>query len=92
MCTTLGFIAVAAAALVVLRRRNPEGAPFPAPGYPITSLLFVTLVLGVVTLVAINRPLQAVSGFGLVLLGLPAHRLFPRHVIERRRPMATPMS
>jgi APA family basic amino acid/polyamine antiporter len=80
MCTTLGFIALAAAALIVVRRRAPKEASFLAPGYPFASALFVLLVLGVVALVAINRPLQALAGFAIALLGLPAHRLlFRRH-------------
>jgi APA family basic amino acid/polyamine antiporter len=84
MCTTLGFIALAAAALVVVRRRAPEAPAFHAPAYPVSVMLFVALVLGVVTLVAINRPLQATAGFGIVVLGLPAQRLFGRHHTEGR--------
>jgi hypothetical protein len=70
MCTTLGFIALAAAALVVARRRAPENTSFSSPGYPFTAVLFVLLVLSVVVLVAINRPLQAFAGFAIILLGL----------------------
>jgi APA family basic amino acid/polyamine antiporter len=79
MCTTLGFIALAAAALVLVRRRAPGGTSFHAPGYPLTTVLFVLLILSVVTLVGINQPLQALAGFVIVLLGLPVHRLFARH-------------
>ena len=84
MCTTLGFVALAAAALIVLRRRTPEAPTFRAPGHPVSATLFVALVLGVVTLLAINRPLQAIAGFGIVLLGLPAHRLLARQRTVRR--------
>lgn len=75
MCTTLGFIALAAAALIVVRRRTRTQASFSSPGYPLTTVLFVLLVLGVVLLVAINRPLPAFAGFAIVLFGLPAHWL-----------------
>ena len=76
MCTTLGFVALAAAAVFVLRpTRAGTRAPFRAPGYPLTPALFVFLVLAVVTLVAINRPFQAFAGLALVLLGLPLSRL-----------------
>jgi APA family basic amino acid/polyamine antiporter len=78
MCTTLGFVALAAAALIVVRRRPQADPPFQAPGYPFTTLLFVMLVLAVVGLVAINRPREAIAGFAIVLLGLPAYRLFGR--------------
>lgn len=87
MCTTLTFIALAASAAVVFRRRAPEKAEFSAPGYPITTALFVLLVAGVVILVVINRPLQALIGLGIVLLGVPAHRVLagysPWHIDRR---------
>jgi len=75
MCTTLGFVALAAAAVFVVRRRVPEASPFRAPGYPLTPALFVLLVLAVVALVAINRPLQAFAGLALMLLGVPVSRV-----------------
>lgn len=74
MCTTLSFIALAAGALFAIRRRAPsDGLPFQCPGYPVTPMLFILLVLAIVALIAINRPLQAIAGFTLVLLGVPAH-------------------
>ena len=85
MCTTLTFIALAAAALVVVRRRPPEGAAFSSPGYPVTPVLFILLVVGVVILAAINRPLQVTAGFAIVLLGLPAYGVFARR--RRKRNM-----
>jgi APA family basic amino acid/polyamine antiporter len=91
MCTTLGFIALAAAALLVVRRRDAEVPAFPAPGYPITPVLFVLLAVTVVVLIAINRPFQALSGFAIVLLGVPVHWLItgrpdkagPTHKVRR---------
>jgi APA family basic amino acid/polyamine antiporter len=77
MCTTLGFIALAAAALLVVRRRAPD-APFRSPGYPITAVAFVLLVVAVVLLIAVNRPLQALAGFAIVLLGVPAYWMITR--------------
>jgi len=76
VCTAMGFIALAAAALIVVRRRAPDGGAFRAPGYPWTTALFVLLVAGVVALVAVNRPLQALVGFGVVALGWPAYGVF----------------
>ena len=75
MCTTLGFIGLAAAALIVVRTRAPEQASFSSPGYPVTAVLFVLLVVAVVVLVAISHPLQAFAGFAIIFLGLPAHWL-----------------
>ena len=78
ICTALAFIALAAASLVRIRRREPDRGAFSAPGYPVTTVLFVLLVLSVVILVALNRPLQAGAGFVIVLLGVPAHRILKR--------------
>jgi APA family basic amino acid/polyamine antiporter len=83
MCTALAFVALAAAALVVVRRRAPDEPVFRAPGHPVSTTLFVALVLGVVTLLAINRPLQAIAGFGIVMLGLPVQQRLARHRIAR---------
>jgi basic amino acid/polyamine antiporter, APA family len=75
LCTTLAFIALAAAALFVVRRRAPDATPFKSPGYPMGPLLFVLLIVVVVVLVLMARPLEAIAGVAVVLLGLPARRL-----------------
>ena len=74
LCTTLTFVALAASALFVVRRRGAE-SPFLVPAYPLAPALFVALVLTVVVLVAMALPVQALAGFGLVLLGLPVRYL-----------------
>jgi APA family basic amino acid/polyamine antiporter len=73
---TLAFLALAAAAVFVVRRRDGTVAAFPAPGYPVTPVLFIMLVGGIALMVAVNRPLQAAAGLALVLIGLPAYRMF----------------
>jgi basic amino acid/polyamine antiporter, APA family len=73
LCTTLGFIALAAAGLFVIRRREPGAGGFRTPGYPATPALFVLFLLAVILLVAVARPLPALAGLALVLLGLPAY-------------------
>ena len=75
MAPTLVFIALTSAGLFVLRRREPASRGFRAPGYPATPALFALLILGVVASIALARPLQALAGFTIVLLGIPAHRI-----------------
>jgi APA family basic amino acid/polyamine antiporter len=79
MCTTLVFVGLAAAGLFVLRSRNPvpSGAS-PAPGYPATPALFATLVFAVAALIALARPIPALAGFGLMLIGLPVYGMVSR--------------
>jgi APA family basic amino acid/polyamine antiporter len=76
-CTALAFVALAAAGLVVLRRREGS-APTPVfrcPGHPLVPGAFVLLLVVVIAVVGMARPIQAVGGFAIVLLGLPAYRL-----------------
>ncbi len=80
--TAMGFIALAAASLLVIRRRAPGGAPFSVPGYPWTTMAFVLLVGAVVLLVGVSRPRQAVLGLVIVALGWPAYRLAPRRDLQ----------
>ena len=74
-----GFIALAAAGLFVIRRRDPDAGGFRTPGYPATPALFVLFLFAVIALVTLARPLPALAGFALVLLGLPAY-----HVLTNR--------
>jgi basic amino acid/polyamine antiporter, APA family len=78
LCPTLFFIALAAGAIFVARRRDRAIPPFRAPGFPVAPALFILFLAAVVLLVAVARPIPALAGFGLVLLGLPAHRLLAR--------------
>jgi len=73
MCTTLLFIGLAAAGLFAVRGRATRAPAFGATGYPATPALFVLLVLAVVVLIALARPLPALAGFALMLIGLPVH-------------------
>jgi len=58
-------------------RRQETGARMPlrVPGYPFTPLAFLALVAGLLALLALHDPLQALCGAGVVLLGIPAFRL-----------------
>ncbi len=85
VCTTLGFVALSAGAVFVVRRRALDPGPFRVPGYPVTPGAFVLLVLAVIALVAVTRPVQALAGLVLVLLGVPVSQwLAP--------PRATPLA
>jgi APA family basic amino acid/polyamine antiporter len=86
MCPTLVFVALAASAVFVVRRRRAGATAFRSPGYPVIPALFVLLVLAVVLFVGIARPVPALSGFALVLAGMPVYDvLAKRGAVGRRR-------
>lgn len=68
------FYALAAAAIFVFRRRDPEAPrPFQVPGYPLTPLLFVASAALIVGNTIYAQPARASAGLGIVLLGIPAY-------------------
>ncbi|MET0624320.1 MAG: amino acid permease [Pyrinomonadaceae bacterium] len=71
------FIALAAAGLFVLRRREPR-APYLTPLYPVTPAVYILLSAALLVLLAAGRPRQALSGIAVVALGLPVYYLFFR--------------
>ena len=71
------FAALAAASLVVLRRRRPDlTRPFRVPGYPLTPALFIAAAAAIVANTIVARPVQALIGLGIVATGVPAYVLW----------------
>ena len=61
--TVLGVIKMRIAQPNLLR-------PYRAWGYPVTPIIFLTVTLFVMYYLVVNRPLQSLSGFALMLAGL----------------------
>jgi basic amino acid/polyamine antiporter, APA family len=80
------FIALAVAALFVLRREG-HAAGFRTPLYPLTPAVYLALTALLLFLLASDRPVQALAGVGVVALGLPFYYLvFRRGVgVEERK-------
>jgi basic amino acid/polyamine antiporter, APA family len=73
------FVALAVAALFVLRRHtHADTGAYRTPGYPATPVIFLLLVVLLLVLLASHNPRQALSGVGVVALGLPVYYLFFR--------------
>lgn len=89
IATALVFLALAAGALLVVRRRDAGTAAthFRAPAYPLTPLVFIALVSVVIVMVAVTRPVEALSGFAIAAAGLVAYGRFTRErtVVEAVR-------
>jgi APA family basic amino acid/polyamine antiporter len=76
---TVAFVALTVAGLYRLPRPGP-GA-YTVPGYPVTPLGFLVLLVMLLALLAAGRPKQAALGTAVVALGAPVYR----YVVAPRR-------
>ena len=68
------FSALTVASLVVMRLKRPElKRPYKIWGYPAVPLLFVAANLGIAAATLWEKPEDALRGFGIVALGIPAY-------------------
>ncbi|HWC78056.1 MAG TPA: amino acid permease, partial [Blastocatellia bacterium] len=74
---TVIFIALSVAAVFVLKRR-PSESNYRAPGYPVTPVIFLSLVVVLLALLAGSNPKEALFGVAVVALGVPAYELIVR--------------
>ena len=73
------FVTVAFLALTVLglyRLPRPEPGAYTVPGWPLTPLAFVAMLLVTLALLAAGNPRQAALGVLVVAAGVPVYRLF----------------
>jgi len=71
---TVLFVGLTVAGLFRIRRRAPPAA-YRTWGYPVTPVLFLVLVAGLLVLLAGNNPVRAALGVGIVALGVPVYLL-----------------
>jgi APA family basic amino acid/polyamine antiporter len=69
----LFHVATGSAVFVLRRRRPTAGRPYRAWGYPLVPALFVLGLLWLAANTAVERPIESLAGFGLLLAGLPAY-------------------
>jgi APA family basic amino acid/polyamine antiporter len=75
------FLGLTVASLFVLRPRHPASESVVlTPGYPLTPVLFLFLVVLVLVLVAGHSPRGALLGVVVVLAGLPVYEVFRRRL------------
>ncbi|HEX6309845.1 MAG TPA: amino acid permease [Longimicrobiales bacterium] len=70
---TVLFLGLTAAAVFILRRRDPGLLPFATPGYPATPLIFLGFVAILLAMLGASQPVQAGLGVGVVALGVPVY-------------------
>ena len=84
------FMTLAAIALFKFRKRmhTSEKATYKVPFYPITPLIFIGISVWFLGSTLVGRPVQALAGLILMLIGLPFYFLFKRSkgdVYKRQR-------
>ncbi len=73
------FSAFTVGSLISLRAKRPElNRPYKTWGYPVVPLLFVVVNLGIALAALWEKPFDAVRGFGIVALGIPAYLFWSR--------------
>ncbi len=74
------FYALACAAVIVLRVREPNLVrPYRAWGYPVTPIVFILFSGFLVINAIVERPVDSLIGVGLLVLGLVVYRLAGWH-------------
>jgi APA family basic amino acid/polyamine antiporter len=78
------FFALAAAAVFVLRHRQPNAErPYRTFGYPITPALFVLLAGLFVVYTLVEKPMESGAGLAFLALGIPVYRMWKRRSTTR---------
>ncbi|HXM36569.1 MAG TPA: amino acid permease, partial [Pyrinomonadaceae bacterium] len=77
----LVFIALTVFGVFVLRRRKSSAVEYSTPGYPVTPIIFLLLVLLMLILFGVGEPKRSFLGVGVVTLGVPVYYL----LFRRRR-------
>jgi APA family basic amino acid/polyamine antiporter len=73
--SVVAFLALTIGAVFVLRWRSPPPPEYRIPGYPLTPLLFLIPVAGLLVLLALDSPAQSLLGAGVVVAGVPVYYL-----------------
>ncbi len=73
------FIAFTVAALFKFRREDSDSVRYLTPGYPVTPVVFLIMIVFTLVLLGGNNPKQALLGVVVVALGLPVYLLVFRN-------------
>jgi len=67
------WIATAAAALVLRRKRPELERPYRMLGYPVTPMIFILASSGILINTLLEKPAESIAGIGLALIGIPLY-------------------
>ncbi|HLZ41552.1 MAG TPA: amino acid permease [Candidatus Sulfotelmatobacter sp.] len=81
------FFALAAIALLRLRRKEPDLVrPYRAWGYPWTPLIFLIAALALTLNLWIDRPVRSSLGLAVILLGIPFFHYWKKKSAKQQKP------
>lgn len=73
------FWVAAAASVFTLRKKAPHlPRPYKTWGYPVTPLVFIVVLSGILVITLFQKPIESLAGVVLVLLGVPAYFYWKR--------------
>jgi APA family basic amino acid/polyamine antiporter len=71
------FFGLAASGIFVFRKRMKDAErPYKTPGYPVTPMIFIGIIIWFVINIIVNKPLHAGISLGFMALGLPFYFFF----------------
>jgi APA family basic amino acid/polyamine antiporter len=71
------FFGLAASGIFVFRKRMKDAVrPYKTPGYPVTPIIFIGIIIWFVINIIVNKPLHAGISLGFMALGLPFYFFF----------------
>jgi APA family basic amino acid/polyamine antiporter len=74
------FYGLVTGSIFLFRRRMPNAErPYRAWGYPVVPVLFLLVTAFLLVNTLMTTPVQALTGLGLIALGLPVYYFFFRH-------------
>ena len=80
------FFGLAATAVFVLRKRDPDvKRPYKTFGYPITPIIFIAIEVWFVLTIVSEKPVQSMAGLGFMLLGVPVYHFWKRKADSLQR-------
>ncbi len=71
------FFALTALAVIILRKRSPSAdRPYRTFGYPITTFIFIAIMVWLVFNTLLEKLAESLAGIGFLLLGIPVYYLW----------------
>jgi amino acid transporter len=78
------FYALAVGAVFILRRKRPDlPRPYRTVGYPVVPLVFLAASVLMLLNAAVEQPTSTLTGFAVILLGVPVFYLWQRFRRDR---------